>query len=169
MIQFRIVPKNKICRTEMSQCDQSLLLSFFPWFVMQSKNSSMYPTEEPTAIYRCFLFLLFSRSVVSDSLWFVDCSTPGFPVLYHPLELAQTHAHWVGDAIQPSHPLLSPSPPAFNLSQSCPTLCNPTDCSLPGLLCPCDSLGKNTAVCYQFLLQGIFLTQGSNLCLQYCG
>ena len=42
---------------------------------------------------------------------------PGFPVLYPLLELAQTHVHLVGDAIQPSHPLLSPSPPAFNLSQ----------------------------------------------------
>ena len=42
-----------------------------------------------------------------------DCSTPGFPVLHHLLELAQTHVHRVGEAIQPSHPLLSPSPPAF--------------------------------------------------------
>ena len=47
----------------------------------------------------------------------VDCSTPGFPVLHHLLKLAQTHVHWVGDAIQPSHPLSSPSPPAFNLPQ----------------------------------------------------
>ena len=47
----------------------------------------------------------------------MDCSTPGFPVLHHLLELAQTHVHRVGDAIQPSHPLLSPSPPALNLSQ----------------------------------------------------
>ena len=46
----------------------------------------------------------------------VDCSTPGFPVLHHLLDLAQTHVHWVGDAIQASHPLSSPSPPAFNLS-----------------------------------------------------
>ena len=47
----------------------------------------------------------------------MDCSTPGFPVLHHLPELAQTYVHWVGDAIQPSHPLSSPSPPAFNLSQ----------------------------------------------------
>ena len=47
----------------------------------------------------------------------MDCSTPGFPVLHHLFELAQTHAHWVSDAIQPSYPLLSPSPPALNLSQ----------------------------------------------------
>ena len=46
----------------------------------------------------------------------MDCSTPGFPVLHHFLEFAQTHVHWVGDAIQPSHPLSSPSP-AFNLTQ----------------------------------------------------
>ena len=47
----------------------------------------------------------------------VDCSTPGFPVLHHLLQPAQTHVHWVGDAIQSSCPLSSPSPPAFNLFQ----------------------------------------------------
>ena len=47
----------------------------------------------------------------------MDCSMPGFPVHHQPPELAQTHVHWVSDAIQPSHPLSSPSPPAFNLSQ----------------------------------------------------
>ena len=39
----------------------------------------------------------------------MDCSRPGFPVLHHLLELVQTHVHWVGDAIKPSHPLSSPS------------------------------------------------------------
>ena len=47
----------------------------------------------------------------------MDCSMPGFPVHHQILELAQTHVYRVGDAIQPSHPLSSPSPPAFNLSQ----------------------------------------------------
>ena len=47
----------------------------------------------------------------------MDCSTPGLPVHHQLLELTQTYAHRVGDAIQPSHPLMSPSPPAFNLSQ----------------------------------------------------
>ena len=47
----------------------------------------------------------------------LKCSTPGFPVLHYLLEFAQTHVHWVIDAIQPSHPLSSSSPPAFNLSQ----------------------------------------------------
>ena len=47
----------------------------------------------------------------------MDCSTPGFPVHHQLLEPTQTHVHQVGDAIQPFHPLSSPSPPAFNLSQ----------------------------------------------------
>ena len=46
-----------------------------------------------------------------------DCSTPGFAVLHHLPEFAQTHVHWVCDAIQPSHPLSPPSPPALSLSQ----------------------------------------------------
>ena len=47
----------------------------------------------------------------------MDCSMPGFPVHHQLWELTQTHVYWVSDAIQPSHPLLSPSPPVFNLSQ----------------------------------------------------
>ena len=47
----------------------------------------------------------------------MDCSTPGFPVHHQLPDLTQTHVHWVGDAIQPSHPLLSPFPPVFDLSQ----------------------------------------------------
>ena len=47
----------------------------------------------------------------------MDYSTPGFPVHHQIPELTQTHIHQVGDAIQPSHPLSSVSPPAFNLSQ----------------------------------------------------
>ena len=63
-----------------------------------------------------------------ESVWFsslsrirlcnrMDCSTPGLPVHHQLSELTQTHAHRVGDAIQPSHPLSSPTPPTFNLSQ----------------------------------------------------
>ena len=69
------------------------------------------------------IFYNVSIAVVAQSLslaplWDpMDCSTPGFPVLHHLPELAQTHVHWVGDAIQPSHPLSSPSPPAFYPSQ----------------------------------------------------
>ena len=47
----------------------------------------------------------------------MDCSMPGFPVHHQLSELTQTHVHWADDAIQPSHPLSSPSPSDFNLSQ----------------------------------------------------
>ena len=48
----------------------------------------------------------------------MDCSTPGLPVYHQLPELTQTHVHWVGDAIQPSHSLSSPSPLAFNIFPS---------------------------------------------------
>ena len=47
----------------------------------------------------------------------MDCSAPGFPILHHLLEFAQTHFHRINDAIQPSHPVLSSSPPALSISQ----------------------------------------------------
>ena len=47
----------------------------------------------------------------------INCGTPGLPVHHQLQESTQTHVHCVGDAIQPSYPLLSPSPPALNLSQ----------------------------------------------------
>ena len=68
-----------------------------------------------------FFFLIitvqFSRSAVSDSLQPMDWSTPGLPVHHQLPEFTQTHVHWVSNAIQPFHPLSSPSPPALNLSQ----------------------------------------------------
>ena len=72
---------------------------------------------------RCFtgypiLILLSSVAQSCPTLWdHMDCSTPGLPIHHQLPELAQIHVHWVGDAIQLSHPLSSPSPPAFNLSQ----------------------------------------------------
>ena len=60
------------------------------------------------------------RSVTQSCMTLCDlmeCSMPGLPVHHQFLELTQTHVHQVGDAIQPSHPLSSLSPPAFNLSQ----------------------------------------------------
>ena len=47
----------------------------------------------------------------------MDCKMPGFPLHHKLLQLGQTHVHWLSDAIQPSHPPLSPSPPVPNLSQ----------------------------------------------------
>ena len=57
------------------------------------------------------------RVFSNESTLCMDCSTPCLPVHHQLPKLTQTHVHWVGDAIQPSHPLLSPSSPAFNLSQ----------------------------------------------------
>ena len=69
--------------------------------------------------YILWLFSLvqFSHSLCLNLCNPRDCRTPGFPVHHQLLELTQTHVNCVGGAIQPSHPLLSPSPPAFNLSQ----------------------------------------------------
>ena len=66
------------------------------------------------------LFCLFcSDTELCLTLWdSMDCSMPAFPVLHCLLEFAQTHVHWVGDAIQPSHPLSPSSPPALNPLQS---------------------------------------------------
>ena len=72
----------------------------------------------PVAIYCRWKLMVVVVTQSSPALWNpMDCSTPSFPVLHHLLELAQTHVHRVGDAIQPSHPLSSPSSPAFSLSQ----------------------------------------------------
>ena len=70
-------------------------------------------------LYGIFSINIFSSVIQSSptSCNPMDCSTPGLPVHHQLLELTQTHVHWVGDAIQPSHPLSSPSPPIFNLSQ----------------------------------------------------
>ena len=62
----------------------------------------------------------FSSVQSLSCVWLCDpmsCSTPGLPVHHQLPEITQTHVHWVSDVIQPSHPLSSPSPPAFNLSQ----------------------------------------------------
>ena len=61
-----------------------------------------------------FILVTQSHPALGDPM---NCSMPGLPVYHQLLECTQTHVHWVGDAIQPSHPLLSPSPPAFNLPQ----------------------------------------------------
>ena len=64
----------------------------------------------------------------------MDAARQASPVLHYILEFAQTHVHWVDDAIQPFHPLSSPSLLQFSsVAQSCPTLYNPMNCSTPGL------------------------------------
>ena len=71
---------------------------------------------------RCLIFSSVQFSSIAQSCRTLcdpmDCSTPGLPIHHQLPEFPQTHVHWVGDAIQPSHPLSSPLPPAFNLSQN---------------------------------------------------
>ena len=84
------------------------------------KSITSYPCIYPCVGYMTFVAkccIAFCCCSVTQSCPTIcnpmDCSTPGFPVLHHLPEFAQTHVHWVSDTIQPSHPL-SPSPPAFN-------------------------------------------------------
>ena len=108
----------------------------------------------------------------------MDHSTPGLSVHHQLPEFTQTHLHWVSDAIQPPYPLLSPSPPAFNLSQH-QGLFNWVSSSHQvakvlefqpqhqsfqwALRILWNSPGQNTGVGSLSLLQGIFPTQGLNL------
>ena len=93
------------------------------WHISFHNTENHSPVSWNSKIYKCLNF--------QDSICFcctvaqlcpvlcspMDCSTPGFPVLHYLLEFVQTQVHWVSDAIQPSHPLLTPSPPALHLSQ----------------------------------------------------
>ena len=66
-----------------------------------------------------FFFFFFSVAMSCPTFCNpIDCSTPGFPVLYHLPEFSQNHVHWVSDAIQLSHPLSHPLPPALNIPAS---------------------------------------------------
>ena len=90
-------------------------------FRIKNNNKCIYKTEKQFDRYRkqiCqlqFTSLAQSCSTLPDPM---DWSMPSFPVHHQLLKLAQTHVHRVGDFIQPSHPLSSPSPPSFNLSAS---------------------------------------------------
>ena len=118
----------------------SLIISFFLLFAIIDVASFKWPWHDVLAktLYIICGVIIFQREHIDKlsllynvqfssvqfgcsvilTLWDpMDCSMPGLPV-HHPLpEFSQTHVHWVGDAIQPSHPLLSPSPPALNLPQ----------------------------------------------------
>ena len=83
------------------------------WEFLWSQEKQMY-----LGVF-CMLAHQFS-SVAQSCLTLCDpmsCSIQGFPVHHQLLEFTQIHVHWVSDAIQPSHPLSSPSPPSFYLSQ----------------------------------------------------
>ena len=82
--------------------------------------SSILEASYSHVLLHFFLYVLQFSSIAQSSPTLcnpMDVSTPGLPVPHQLLGLTQTHVHWVGDAIQPSHPLSSPSPPAFILVQ----------------------------------------------------
>ena len=75
------------------------------WYLKVSTGTNNIP------FFHVFQFSSVAQSC--STLWDpMNCSTPGLPVHHQLLEFTQTHVHWVGDDIQPSHPLLSPSSPA---------------------------------------------------------
>ena len=84
-------------------------------FGLNPKRDSFSPWTQPGSC--CCCSVAQSCLTLCYSLWPMNTSVPDFPVLHCLPEFAQTHVHWVSDAIQPPHPLSPPSPPAFNLSQ----------------------------------------------------
>ena len=89
------------------------------WNIMLNKISWTQKDKYDSTYVKCISSVQFS-SVAQSCLTLCDPmnrSTPGLPVHHQLPEFTQTHVHWVSDAIQPSHPLSSPSPPAPNPSQ----------------------------------------------------
>ena len=93
---------------------------FFDW-VWEHKENWILNSVCVCVLYKEWNFEVVQFSSVAQSCPTLcdpmDCSTPGLPVLHKLPEFTQTHVHWVGDTIQPSHPLSSPSSPTFNLFQ----------------------------------------------------
>ena len=117
--------------SEWTASNQPLLTPFLDWvcgltrFAIQPLSPFWCPVPSWTSVdvpvWCCFLKACYFCCSVDKPYQTLfnpmDCSAPGFPVLHHLLEFVQTHVCWVGDAIQPSHPLPPSSPFAFNLSQ----------------------------------------------------
>ena len=93
-------------------------LNPYPGFTTEHQRADVCPSSQKLQVWGLWVACCYSVAQSCPTLCDpMDCSTPGLRVLHHLPELAQTHAHWVGDAIPPSHPLSPPSPPAFNPSQ----------------------------------------------------
>ena len=124
-------PPREVCWQSQLLCNPSsdwLSLTHMPISYLQWKLERQIPGfwllwwEKTAFIYKMRIPWIKERDSVVVQLCLtlcnpMDCRTPGFPVLHHLAEFAQTHVHWVCDAIEPSHPLLPLSPPARNLSQ----------------------------------------------------
>ena len=102
------------------------MLTHWTTLISLNAGSTFYFWGKPNLFTMYSFYLLSGFFVVVQSLSRVqpmDCSTPGFPVLHHLLELVQTHVHWVGDAIQPSCPLLPFIFPSNKVFSNESTLC----------------------------------------------
>ena len=114
-------PPGDLLDPRIEPATSALAGKFFTISAMWETEFSLYHPY----LYSCHLkyvslaWLIFSSVAQSCStlLYCMDCSMPGFPAGHQLPELDQTHVHQVSDAIQPSHPLLSPSPSVFNLFQ----------------------------------------------------
>ena len=106
------------CHFNLPNCLLLRFLKIWMYLGYFFRNLPRLPTPYRNTSSILSLSVQFTESLIVLTLRDpMDCSMPGFPVHHQVLELTQAHVHWVGDTIQPSHPLSSPSPPAFNLSQ----------------------------------------------------
>ena len=125
-----------ICRCYFLHLSHSLLsvLTFQQTSIYQCQLFKTFSISQPSCIFiqpvnyenlpqkKLYDFFKWLSSFSSYQLFSLtlynsmECSIPGLPIHHQLPEFTQTQVHWVSDAIQPSHPLLSPSPPAFNLS-----------------------------------------------------
>jgi len=100
------------------QTDSDKCSHLFPnkvtWFSAMEKSDFSIMILDQLDIYIQFSSVVQSCLILCDPM---NCSTPSLPVHHQLPESTQTHVHWISDAIQPSHPLSSPSPPVLNLSQ----------------------------------------------------
>ena len=117
-----VTPWTVACQSPFS-VHGNLQARILDWLAISSSRESSQPRDR-TQVF-CIVGRFFIVSVQFSSVTqscpvlcdSMNCSTPGFPVHHQLPEFTQTHVHWVSDAIQPSHPLSSLSPPAFNLSK----------------------------------------------------
>ena len=98
----------------------------------------------------------------------MDCSTPDFPVLHYLPWFAQTHVHWVNDAIQPSHPLKPPSPPALNLSWHQGLFSSSSDGQSIGASASVSVLPVNIQGWFPFGLTGFISLQSQGISRIFC-
>ena len=108
--------------TNKPQCLIHAQKGYLAHVIQSERNSASFPVKSLDVHISIFSSFLFQFSSIAQSCPApcdpMDCSMPGFPVPHQVPELVQTYHHWVGDAIQPNHPLSSPSPPVPNPSQN---------------------------------------------------